>query len=41
MKTITLAHGNGGQAMQQLIGELFIRAFDNPLPFSEPLPRIC
>lgn len=31
MKTITLAHGNGGQAMQQLIGELFIRAFDNPL----------
>jgi len=31
MKSITLAHGNGGQAMQQLIGELFIRAFDNPL----------
>ena len=31
MKHITLAHGSGGQAMQQLIGELFMRAFANPL----------
>ena len=30
MKTVQLAHGSGGQAMQQLIGELFMRAFDNP-----------
>ncbi|WGL96721.1 hydrogenase expression/formation protein HypE [Arsenophonus nasoniae] len=31
MKTVTLAHGSGGQAMQQLINQLFIQAFDNPL----------
>jgi len=31
LKQITLAHGSGGQAMQQLIGELFMRAFTNPL----------
>jgi len=31
LKQITLAHGSGGQAMQQLIGELFMRAFANPL----------
>lgn len=31
MKQITLAHGSGGQAMQQLIGTLFMRAFSNPL----------
>ncbi|MZG20691.1 hydrogenase expression/formation protein HypE [Dickeya dianthicola] len=30
-KEITLAHGSGGQAMQQLIEGLFLRAFDNPL----------
>lgn len=30
MKTIELAHGSGGQAMQQLIASLFMRAFDNP-----------
>jgi hydrogenase expression/formation protein HypE len=30
MNTITLAHGSGGQAMQQLIGQLFMRAFANP-----------
>lgn len=30
MKTVTLAHGSGGQAMQQLIARLFMRAFDNP-----------
>lgn len=31
MKTVTLAHGSGGQAMQQLINQLFIQAFANPL----------
>ena len=30
MNTVTLAHGSGGQAMQQLIGRLFMAAFDNP-----------
>ncbi|WP_336983700.1 MULTISPECIES: hydrogenase expression/formation protein HypE [unclassified Cedecea] len=30
MKTVELAHGSGGQAMQQLIADLFMRAFDNP-----------
>ncbi|BDH47713.1 hydrogenase expression/formation protein HypE [Salmonella enterica subsp. enterica serovar Choleraesuis] len=30
MKTITLAHGSGGQATARLISELFARAFDNP-----------
>ncbi|EKM0376984.1 hydrogenase expression/formation protein HypE [Cronobacter turicensis] len=30
MNTITLAHGSGGQAMQQLIDRLFIQAFENP-----------
>ncbi|EGT5711517.1 hydrogenase expression/formation protein HypE [Cronobacter dublinensis subsp. dublinensis] len=30
MNTITLAHGSGGQAMQQLINRLFMHAFDNP-----------
>ncbi|WP_192457525.1 hydrogenase expression/formation protein HypE [Musicola keenii] len=30
-KEITLAHGSGGQAMQQLIEALFLQAFDNPL----------
>lgn len=30
MKTVELAHGSGGQAMQQLIAGLFMRAFDNP-----------
>ncbi|SQA98601.1 Hydrogenase isoenzymes formation protein hypE [Cedecea neteri] len=30
MKTVELAHGNGGQAMQQLIASLFMQAFDNP-----------
>ena len=29
-KTITLAHGSGGSAMQQLIDRLFIDAFENP-----------
>lgn len=27
---ITMAHGNGGAAMQQLINQYFIEAFDNP-----------
>lgn len=31
MKTVTLAHGSGGQTMQQLINQLFIQAFANPL----------
>ncbi|MDU6926864.1 hydrogenase expression/formation protein HypE [Franconibacter helveticus] len=30
MSTITLAHGSGGQAMQQLINHLFMQAFANP-----------
>ncbi|EHD20800.1 hydrogenase expression/formation protein HypE [Brenneria sp. EniD312] len=30
-KEITLAHGSGGRAMQQLIEQLFLQAFDNPL----------
>ncbi|TKI05376.1 hydrogenase expression/formation protein HypE [Martelella alba] len=30
-KQITLAHGNGGGAMQSLISGLFVSAFDNPL----------
>ncbi|ACT06282.1 hydrogenase expression/formation protein HypE [Dickeya chrysanthemi Ech1591] len=30
-KEITLAHGSGGQAMQQLIEGLFLQEFDNPL----------
>lgn len=30
MKSVELAHGSGGQAMQQLIASLFMQAFDNP-----------
>ncbi|UQC72320.1 hydrogenase expression/formation protein HypE [Lelliottia sp. AC1] len=30
MNTVEMAHGSGGQAMQQLIGRLFMAAFDNP-----------
>jgi hydrogenase expression/formation protein HypE len=30
MKSIQLAHGSGGQAMQQLIATLFMQAFANP-----------
>jgi hydrogenase expression/formation protein HypE len=30
MKTVQIAHGSGGQAMQQLINELFMQAFNNP-----------
>ena len=30
MKTVQIAHGSGGQAMQQLINDLFMRAFANP-----------
>lgn len=41
MKRVTLAHGNGGQAMQQLISQLFIRAFSNPqLAVQEDQARI-
>lgn len=27
---ITMAHGGGGRAMQELIGDVFVRCFDNP-----------
>ena len=30
MKSIQLAHGSGGLAMQQLIDSLFMKAFANP-----------
>lgn len=30
MKSIQIAHGSGGQAMQQLINDLFMQAFSNP-----------
>jgi hydrogenase expression/formation protein HypE len=30
-KTITLAHGGGGKAMKDLIDDVFVRAFDNPV----------
>ena len=30
MKSVQLAHGSGGQAMQQLIASLFMQAFANP-----------
>ncbi len=30
MKEVQLAHGSGGQAMQQLISQLFLEAFANP-----------
>jgi hydrogenase expression/formation protein HypE len=33
--TVTLAHGGGGKAMKDLIDDVFVRAFDNPL--LEPL----
>jgi hydrogenase expression/formation protein HypE len=29
--SVTLAHGGGGKAMKDLIGDVFLRAFDNPL----------
>ena len=30
-QTITLAHGSGGKAMRDLIDDVFMRAFDNPV----------
>lgn len=30
MNTVEMAHGSGGQAMQQLINRLFMDAFNNP-----------
>jgi hydrogenase expression/formation protein HypE len=30
-KTVTLAHGGGGKAMKDLVDDVFVRAFDNPL----------
>ena len=29
--TVTLAHGGGGKAMKDLIDDVFVRAFDNPI----------
>src|SRR5208337_1008927 len=29
--TVTLAHGGGGKAMKDLIDDVFVSAFDNPL----------
>jgi hydrogenase expression/formation protein HypE len=31
MKTVTLSHGGGGKATKDLIDEVFVAAFDNPL----------
>ena len=31
MPTVTLAHGGGGKAMKDLIDDVFVEAFDNPL----------
>jgi hydrogenase expression/formation protein HypE len=31
MKTVTLSHGGGGKAMKDLVREVFVAAFDNPL----------
>jgi hydrogenase expression/formation protein HypE len=31
MRTVTLSHGGGGKAMKDLIAEVFVAAFDNPL----------
>lgn len=30
-RTITLAHGSGGKAMRDLIEDIFVGGFDNPL----------
>ena len=30
MNTVEMAHGSGGQAMQRLINQLFMKAFNNP-----------
>lgn len=29
-QVITMAHGSGGRAMQQIIEQMFLSAFDNP-----------
>src|ERR1044072_1103626 len=31
MRRITLSHGSGGKAMKDLIDQVFVAAFDNPL----------
>ena len=31
VRTVTLAHGGGGKAMKDLIDDVFVAAFDNPL----------
>lgn len=30
-RTVTLAHGGGGKAMKDLVDDVFVRAFDNPV----------
>lgn len=40
MKSVQLAHGSGGQAMQQLIGDLFMQAFANPGWRSRKIRRV-
>jgi hydrogenase expression/formation protein HypE len=30
-KTVTLAHGSGGKAMRDLIDDIFVKTFDNPI----------
>lgn len=40
MKSVQLAHGSGGQAMQQLIGDLFMQAFANPAGGQEDQARL-
>lgn len=42
MNTVEMAHGSGGQAMQQLINQLFMEAFNNsPLAEQEDQARIA
>ena len=38
---ITLAHGNGGHFMRELIEEVFARHLGNAGSISMPMPRRC
>lgn len=40
MNTVEMAHGSGGQAMQQLINRLFMEAFNNPRSPSRKIRRV-
>ncbi len=40
MNTVEMAHGSGGQAMQQLINRLFMEAFNNPGSPSRKIRRV-